>query len=527
MITDETCQIKASVIPADAHFTQVIYSTSDKDIISVTENGLLTAVNAGSAIITIRDYVGKIVKTYEIKVHPVASIEVDVASTTYDGVLKIGEEVQLIAQSYGKDLKDVIHTFVSTNENVATVNSDGLVTAVGNGEATIKITDNTGSNYELAVVILVKEQKNEDKVDEVLNLLIDGNFGLVHYGNVSLYDDGAEKYYRATYGSVNHYLFDKFSVDETYYATSDANPNNHKDRRPTDQIEFVTVHDTATLTGTVVSIASNMSSGETSIHYTVGNDAIYGVVREKHIAYHAGDGTSTAFRWIDTGVKGTAGVKPTITVADGKFVVNGTKTAIASPSSKLTELGPVWKVGDNGNYFIGNTWLQSGYGVAASFGGNNNSIGIEMCVNLSGDVYDTWQRTARLVTDILLRNKLDTTRVYQHNTFMGKNCPQCILAGDYWEVFMEMVELNYAIHSQYEGVEISMVSHNPDIIDNTGRVIAAPQTSTPVSYTITVKIGDVSKSVTLHSVVAGTTSWEEWEGVYASSKIWNNGKYYK
>lgn len=69
-------------------------------------------------------------------------------------------------------------------------------------------------------------------------------------------------------------------MDETYYATSEANPNNHKERRSVDTIEFVTVHDTATLTGTVVSIAQGMSSGETSIHYTVGNDAIYGVVPE-------------------------------------------------------------------------------------------------------------------------------------------------------------------------------------------------------------------------------------------------------
>ena len=125
-------------------------------------------------------------------------------------------------------------------------------------------------------------------------------------------------------------------MDETYYATSEANPNNHKERRSVDTIEFVTVHDTATLTGTVVSIAQGMSSGETSIHYTVGNDAIYGVVPEKYIAYHAGDGTSASFTWTKTNAVATSNIAPQFDVVQSGSAyylsLNGTVTQIEVPT---------------------------------------------------------------------------------------------------------------------------------------------------------------------------------------------------
>ena len=90
-----------------------------------------------------------------------------------------------------------------------------------------------------------------------------------------------------------------------------------------------------------------------------------------------------------------------------------------------------------------------------------------MCMNTAGDIYDSYQRNAQLVADILLRNNLDPTRVKQHNTFDGKNCPQVILAGNYWEEFMKMVEINYILQKDYSDVEITLQSDNPNIVDKT------------------------------------------------------------
>ena len=148
-----------------------------------------------------------------------------------------------------------------------------------------------------------------------------------------------------------------------------------------------------------------------------------------------------------------------------------------------------------------------------------------MNVNTSDDSYDTWQRTAKLVADICVRNNIDTTRVQMHNTFSGKNCAQVFLSGEIWPRFMEMVNLEYTLQTEYKDVTISFKSNNPTIIGNDGRVVKAPEITTTVSYDVTVTLGSTSKTITLYSVIPGTTTWEQWSGTYASSVIWNKGHF--
>ena len=177
----------------------------------------------------------------------------------------------------------------------------------------------------------------------------------------------------------------------------------------------------------------------------------------RSIGYHAGDGTSATFAWTDTTVQSN-GKAPVIDIsADGYFTFNGTKSSVKAPtgnggkildSSYFTSLKPTWKIGENNNYFIGTTYFttsQVSRGVIANHGGNNNSIGMEMCVNTTGDIYDTWQRNAKLVGMLLEKYNLDLTRVQQHNSFSGKNCPQSLRMSNYWDKFMDMVALELEI----------------------------------------------------------------------------------
>ena len=85
--------------------------------------------------------------------------------------------------------------------------------------------------------------------------------------------------------------------------------------------------------------------------------------------------------------------------------------------------------------------------------------------------------------------------------------------------------VNYILQKDYSDVKVSMVSDNPDIVDNTGRVVNYPSVATTVGYTITVTSGSQTKSIKLYSVVPGTTSWQKWDGIYPTSLIWNNGNF--
>ena len=526
--------ITASVSPSNAYFKQVLFITSNKDVISINDKGEVEALNAGEATITVRDYVGKFINEYKMTVNMQASIDISF-DEGFSGVLKVNDTVQLEPTLVGKATGTL--AYASSDSSILSVDNNGLVKALKEGTAEITITAGT---YTLKVGFTVNNLSEENDVDKVIKLLADNNFAVVDVGNACLYNDGRERYYKPTYGSVNRYLFTPLDINTKYSTTAANNSSGHKDRRTgsayDDSVYFVCVHDTATLTGNSESIASYMASGDVSIHYTVGNDIVWAVVPEDYIAYHAGDGTGTTFVWKDTGVAATDNSKPVfsiVTKGSGYvYACNGQETTIPVPSTGstpttdalFTYLGPTWKI-ENGKYYMGLTWWSSDYGKISSHGGNNNSIGIEMNVNTSNDMYDTWQRTAKLVADILIRHDLDLTRVQMHNTFSGKNCAQVILAGNFWDRFMEMVALEYELQTLYKDVEITFKSNNKDLLGDDGRIIKAPDKTTTVSYEVTVKKGSTSKTITLYSVVPGSTTWEQWNGTYLVGDIWNKGNF--
>ena len=318
-------------------------------------------------------------------------------------------------------------------------------------------------------------------------------------------------------------------------------------------IEFITVHYTGNM-AKGANAAANASyfatNGSTSIHYTTGNDGVFYCMDESKGAWHAGDSGALAqvgeFKWIPSGVKVAAGdpMYPNFTISDDFYYeINGKKTTIPmpkpwdyssrgtnhtlnadgtissnaaykstafsnrTPESFINEQGLPFKiVGDE--YYMGTTWwayTQVYEGRICSTGGNRNSIGIESCVNEGSDLWWTWQKTAQLVADIMVRQNLDITRVRGHHFFTAKDCPQPMLENDLeiWYEFLELVEAEYELLTKYSGYQVSITSNNPDIVNKNGRVVNQPEQSTCVTYTITFTKDGESKSITLASMVQG------------------------
>ena len=149
--------------------------------------------------------------------------------------------------------------------------------------------------------------------------------------------------------------------------------------------------------------------------------------------------------------------------------------------------------------------FRSYEGRICSTGGNYNSIGIESCVNEGSDLWYTWQLTAQLVARLMEANDLDITRVRGHHFYTAKDCPQPMLENDQeiWYEFLSLVETEYELLTKYSDYEITFESHNPEILDNNGRIIKQPSETTCVTYTVTFTKGGVSQSVTLSSIIQG------------------------
>lgn len=259
------------------------------------------------------------------------------------------------------------------------------------------------------------------------------------------------------------------------------------------------------------------------------------------MAWHAGDGTSVPFEWIPTGITATDTDKPLIDISvDGYYTFNGQKSTVLAPTgiggqildrTYFTYLGPNWDI-FNGEYVIGTTYFstsQQSRGVIASRGGNRNSIGIEMNVNTNADIIDTVQRTAKLVANLLEQYNLPNHRVITHNTTDGKGdsytLNNTVYKGTwYFDRFMEHVEVERSVLKDFNDATITFSSSSP-LVSSTGRVISKPLVTTEVVYTITVTIGDVTKSITLVSVVPGINTWNQYYGFYKPTQPWAKADY--
>jgi uncharacterized protein YjdB len=104
-------------------------------VATVSETGLVTPVAAGTAVITIE--VGSVSDTITITVTPeISSIDIVLADIDLVSAETATLEVTVLDMA-GDPVPDPGLTFTSSNEAVATVNDDGVVTAVSAGTATI------------------------------------------------------------------------------------------------------------------------------------------------------------------------------------------------------------------------------------------------------------------------------------------------------------------------------------------------------------------------------------------------------
>jgi hypothetical protein len=192
VLDGDSFQVNASVLPTDAFFKGVEFATSDRDIFTVSKDGLVTAINPGTATLTITDFMGYVVKTYEITVYAVDSVDVSF-SEGYTGILEPGQTVQLTPKAFGKNAANATFKYSVADELIAKVDENGLVTAVASGVTALIIKDETGTLDTLEIMIKVESLSNETAVDEILNILAQNNYALVDAGNVCLYNDGKNK----------------------------------------------------------------------------------------------------------------------------------------------------------------------------------------------------------------------------------------------------------------------------------------------------------------------------------------------
>ena len=138
-------QLTATVLPSNATSKTVTWISKNEQVVTVDSNGKVTIIGAGET--TIEAKAGEKIFTVQVKIEaqpqqpqqpqvvPVQSITVTPASIT----AKVGEgPVQLTATVLPSNATSRTVTWLSKNEQVVTVDSNGKVTIIGAGETTIE-----------------------------------------------------------------------------------------------------------------------------------------------------------------------------------------------------------------------------------------------------------------------------------------------------------------------------------------------------------------------------------------------------
>ena len=132
--TAESADVDEKLAAAAEKLT-IEWTSSDESVVTVDENGVVTAVGAGEADITAAVKDANISSVTHVKV-VILPTGVD-APDTLELYTNGESEKSLGARIIPEDATEVKLAYVSSNEGVATVDETGLVTAVADGECTI------------------------------------------------------------------------------------------------------------------------------------------------------------------------------------------------------------------------------------------------------------------------------------------------------------------------------------------------------------------------------------------------------
>ena len=128
--------LKATIKPSDASNQTVSWKSSASSVASVSSSGVVTAKKLGTATITVTTADGSFKKTCKVEVvKKVKGVELNKSSAT----IYLGNTLTLKADVTPSDATNPAVTFTSSDKNIATVSSKGVVTPVSPGTVTITV----------------------------------------------------------------------------------------------------------------------------------------------------------------------------------------------------------------------------------------------------------------------------------------------------------------------------------------------------------------------------------------------------
>ena len=157
IIEGDTSQLSVTITPTSAVNQNVVWTSSDITVATVSPGGLVAAISVGTATITVTTECGSHTDSIVITVTAGAVLVEAVLIDQNNHAIVEGETSQLTFAILPTSATNQSVVWVSSDGLVATVNADGLVTAVAPGTVTITVTTECG-NHTDSIEITVTAQ---------------------------------------------------------------------------------------------------------------------------------------------------------------------------------------------------------------------------------------------------------------------------------------------------------------------------------------------------------------------------------
>ena len=447
----ETHTFTYEVLPLELETDRIRWVTGDPERLHINLAGMVTAYRSGTVAITVRSTVDwRISTSVNITVTTTPGIEL-IPERELGGVL-VGESFTLSAQPFPVHIEDEAVRFESSDETIATIDESGLVTTHASGTVTFEAVLLSDESVSSTFTLDVYESLDPDNLLDVLTQ-VQAMYSTHH--TWTAYGVGFN-YVTERYESVSRYYFGEYDITEMIIPVSHGirpgegfadHPDGITQFNPYN-VYWVVIHDTAN---------TNPGSGALAHANYLWNRATGGHV--DWVSWH-------------------------FTIDDVALYQH------------LPETERAFHAGD-GSVLPGQSANYLG-------GGNRNGIGIEMAINQDSDMMRTWQRTAKFASDLMVKYNLPREHLTYHQDFSGKLCPRTMITAGLRPLFEEFVDIEYDIASRFPEAIITLTSHDPEYLDDSGRIIKMPQRAMTVSYTITVEFEGVTESRTFHTYLPGT-----------------------
>ncbi len=156
MSLGKTLLLEIKVIPEEAKVPGLTYISDNPKVASVSEEGKVNALSLGTAIITVKTEDELLSDTVRITVTDNGQMVINPTGLNLVGMsngLKVGGTAQIEVQFTPSGTTNRALTWSSSNPDIATVNSNGVVTGIKAGKTTIVATTSNGISSSLDVTV--------------------------------------------------------------------------------------------------------------------------------------------------------------------------------------------------------------------------------------------------------------------------------------------------------------------------------------------------------------------------------------